>query len=176
VENKSTDIILPQLDIGKRNHRYYFTTTLAQNSTAEHAPSNGKLWRQLLVVASTDRWCACMVTSTMPTAESPLLSYEEVTKTVWTAASCGRVAKVSVCRTVLWWFKSVPCQSVQCCTWIGCGCLKSWRIQSEERRNEKRERLPFCPSAGIVENNDWPVLADQLRRQTRLSFDSAILH
>jgi hypothetical protein len=91
------------------------------------------------------------------------------------------------CLSLLWWFESVSCQSVQRCTWIGCGCFKCWRTKSEERRKEmerglkwrkevKREKLPFCVYlAGIVDSNDWPVSADQSQWQTRLSLDGTIL-
>ena len=54
-----------------------------------------------------------MVTSEMRAAQQPLLGYEEVPKSIGIAASCGRVVKVSVCRTLLSWFESVSCQSVQ---------------------------------------------------------------
>ena len=37
----------------------------------------------------------------MPTAQTTLLSYEEVPNIVLTAASCGRLDKVSACRYVL---------------------------------------------------------------------------
>ena len=58
----------------------------------------------------------------------------------WIAASCGQVAEVSACPSVLRWFESMSRQSVQRCAWDGGeDAWQSWRNKNEEsQENGKR--------------------------------------
>ena len=77
----------------------------------------------------------------MPTAKPSLLIWGS-SKIVWIAASCGQVAKVSACLSVLGWFESMSCQSVERCAWDGGeDAWKSWRKKNEEsKENGERQR------------------------------------
>jgi hypothetical protein len=118
----------------------------------------------------------------MPTVQSPLLSYEEVPKFVWIATTCGRVARVSACRSLLGSFESVSWQSVQRCTWVWCGCFKSWMKNDENKENEERrkkmkrevkpESAKYCYFVSTWPS--WIVMTDQSRWISRAD-RSAIL-
>ena len=107
----------------------------------------------------------------MATAQPPLLRYEALIKFGWTAARCRRVAKVSACCSVCWWFESASCHSVQRCTWVWCGCFKSWRTNNEENKEsgggEKRREVIAQSNNQILFVSTWQpsviVMTDQSR-------------
>jgi hypothetical protein len=57
----------------------------------------------------------------MPTAQQPLLRYEEVPKFYSVVSSGGRVAMVCACHSVLRWFESVSYHSVLRCMSVSFG-------------------------------------------------------
>ena len=94
----------------------------------------------------------------MSMAKPPLLIWGR-SKIGWIAASCGQVAKVSACLSVLGWFESMSCQSVERCAWDGGkDAWKTWGKKNEEsEENGGREgedyrtsNISILSTSGIV--------------------------